>query len=131
MPFSEPLRTADLHHLVLLYLAVAYEADNDFDPAEQQTVLSLVHQWMPSLSPDEANGVVNIALTALRSGMTETPETLARTVGTLLTPKQRRRVLADLGLIARADGFLSVSEAQMIRRVRAALDAPDADGTNA
>lgn len=131
MPFSEPLRTDDLHHLVLLYLSVAYAADNSFDPAEHQTVLQLVRNWMPSLSPAEADGVVDTALKALRGGMTEAPETLARTVGTLLNRKQRRRVLADLGLIARADGFLTVQEARMIRRVRAALDAPDAPADDA
>lgn len=122
MPPPAPLRTDDLHHLVLLYLSVAYAADNSFDPAEHHTVLKLVRQWMPCLSPGEADGIVDTALKALKGGMTEAPETLAQTVGTLLTPEQRRRVLADLGLVARADGFLTVQEARMIRRVRAALD---------
>jgi uncharacterized tellurite resistance protein B-like protein len=123
----ESLNADDLHHLVLLYLSVAYEADNEFDPAEHHTVLRLVQQWMPTVTAAEADSLVATALKALRSGMTEPPETLARMVGTVLTPKQRRRVLADLGLVARADGYLTVQEARIIRRVRAALEAPATD----
>jgi uncharacterized tellurite resistance protein B-like protein len=123
----ESLNADDLHHLVLLYLSVAYEADNEFDPAEHHTVLRLVQQWMPTVTAAEADSLVATALKALRSGMTEPPETLARMVGTVLTPKQRRRVLADLGLVARADGYLTVQEARIIRRDRAALEAPATD----
>lgn len=131
MPPKEPISADDLHHLVLLYLSVAYEADHSFDPSEQHTILRLVRQWMPSLAPAEANGVVATALTALQSGMTGPPETLARAVGTGLTPALRRRVLADLGRVARADGFLTVQEARVIRRVRTALAIKDPDDADA
>lgn len=125
---SDTLSAVDLHRLVLLYLAVAYEADDHFDPAEHQTVLRILRRWMPGMTVAEANSVVDTALKALRSGMTEDPETLARAVGTNLTPELRRRVLSNLGQVARADGYLSVSEARVIRRVRAALETTSVDG---
>ncbi len=124
-PPLESLGTDDLRNLVLLYLSVAYEADRNFDPAEHQMVLSLIRQWVPNMRPAEAEGVVDTAFSALRGGMTDDLETLARALGAVLTPKLRRRVLTDLGQIARADGFLSVEEASMIRRVRAVLGAQE------
>lgn len=124
----DSLSAVDLHRLVLLYLAVAYEADDHFDPAEHQTVLRILRRWMPEMTITEANGVVDTALKALQGGMTEDPETLARAVGTNLTPEMRRRVLSNLGQVARADGYLSVNEARVIRRVRAALETVGVDG---
>lgn len=123
MPSKEPLAADDLHNLVLLYLAVAYEADNNFDPAEHHTILRLLRRWMPGLPPADADAVLNTAFSALRSGMTLDLESLAQAVGAVLSARLRRRVLTDLGQIARADGFLSVQEASTIRRVRAALGA--------
>jgi len=122
------LSSVDLHRLVLLYLAVAYETDDHFDPSEHQTVLRILRRWVPSMTVAEANTVVDTALKALRSGMTEGPETLARAMGTNLTPQMRRTVLSNLGQVARADGYLSVNEARVIRRVRAALEAVSVDG---
>lgn len=124
---SGTLSAVDLHRLVLLYLAVAYEADDNFEPAEHQTVLRILRRWMPGMTVAEANGVVDTALKALRGGMTESPETLARAVGTNLTPALRRLVLSNLGQVARADGYLSVDEARVIRRVRVALETVGVD----
>lgn len=121
MPSTEPLATDDLHKLVLLYLSVAYDSDRNFDPAEHHMVLRLIRQWMPGLAPSEVDAIVDTALKAIRSGMTDDLETLAHAVGVGLSPRLRRRVLTDLGKIARADGFLSVQEASIIRRVRAVL----------
>lgn len=123
----DSLDAVDLNRLVLLYLAVAYEADDHFDPAEHQTVLRILRRWMPSLTVSEANSIVDTALKALRGGMTEDPETLARAIGTNLTPELRRTVLSNLGQVARADGYLSVNEARVIRRVRAALETVGVD----
>lgn len=126
---SEILSADDLHHLVLLYLSVAYEADRHFDPAEHHTILRLVRRWMPTLTPAEADGIVDTALTALQSGMTAPPEMRTRAAAAILAPELRRRVLTDLGQVARADGILTVQEAQVIRRVRAALGTADDAGT--
>ena len=124
----EPFSAVDLHRLVLLYLSVAYETDDHFDPTEHRTVLRILRRWRPEMTLTEANSLVDTAFKALRGGTAEDPETLARAVGSNLTPEQRRRVVTNLGQIARADGFLSVSEARVIRRIRAALETIDADG---
>ena len=121
-----PLSTVDLQRLVLLYLSLAYETDKSFDPAEHNTILRIVHRWMPEMTIAELNEVVETAHNALRGGMAEKPETLARAVGTNLSLEMRRRVLTNLGQVARADGYLSINEARVIRRVRAALETLDA-----
>lgn len=121
-----PLSSLDLQRLVLLYLTVAYETDGNFDPAEHNTILRIVHRWVPAMSMDEVNSVVDAAFKTLDGGTTDSPETLARAVGTNLSPEMRRRVLSNLGQVARADGYLSISEARVIRRVRAALETVDA-----
>ena len=108
-----------LHHLVLLYLSVAYEADQHFDPLERQAVIQLASQWVPSLSPKRIEEVVDAAFSAARSGHAMEVDQLARELGTMLTPEQRRHVLTDLGQIARADGYLTAGEASTISRIRA------------
>lgn len=107
-----------LHNLVLLYLSVAYETDHHFDPLERQTVIQLAAQWVPSLSPDRIEEIVDAAFSAARSGYVADVDKLAGEVGAMLTPEQRRHVLTDLGQIARADGYLSADEANTISRIR-------------
>lgn len=123
----EPLGADDLHTLVLLYLSVAYESDHNFDPAEQQAVLSLLRWWMPNTKAKEAKRLIETAFNAVRGGMKHDLERLARTLGARLPAELQRRVLTDLGQIARADGYLSFEEASAIRRVRAALDTVEAE----
>ena len=127
MPTQASIAADDLHTLVLLYLSVAYESDRNFDPAEHHLVLHLLRRWMPGLTTAEAEAIVDTAFHAVRSGMSEEPEVLARTMGAVLPPKLRLRVLTDLGQIAQADGYLSVEEASTIRRIRTAFDVGDAN----
>ena len=108
------------HRVVLLYLAVGYGADHDFDPHERQTVATLLCRWHPGLSEGAAHGIVDTAYAAARAGLADDVDALARSVGAELSPAVRRRVLSDLGRVALADGHLSVSEADVIARVRAA-----------
>ncbi|MEP0546454.1 MAG: TerB family tellurite resistance protein [Rhodothermales bacterium] len=128
MPPQAPIAADDLHTLVLLYLSVAYESDRNFDPAEHHIVLRLLRWWMPDLTTSDAEAIVDTAHKAVRSGMSDSPDVLARTMGAALSPKLRRRVLSDLGQIAQADGFLSVEEASTIRRIRTAFDMDEANG---
>ncbi len=117
-PPEAALHTRHVHTLVLLYLAVAYGADEDFDPAERLTVVALVQRWFPYIETATAEGIVDTASAAARAH----PDlnVLAAELGEVLAPELRRRVLADLGVIARADGSLSVAEAEVIGRIRAA-----------
>jgi uncharacterized tellurite resistance protein B-like protein len=131
MPPQAPIAADDLHTLVLLYLSVAYESDRSFDPAEQHIVLRLLRWWMPDLTTSDAGAIVDTAHKAVRSGMSDPPDVLARTMGAVLSPQLRRRVLSDLGQIAQADGYLSVEEASTIRRIRTAFDMDEANGVDA
>lgn len=115
-----PLHPRHLHTLVQLYLTVAYGADEDFDPAERYAVIELIQRWLPYMTMDTVEAVVNTAFAAASSGMVGTPESLAADLRDALTPALQRRVLADLGQVARADGTLSVSEAEVISRIRKA-----------
>lgn len=108
-----------LYPLVLLYLAVAYEPDQTLDPRERQEAIRLAGQWVSGLEPERTHEVVDAAITATRSGHRPELETLARELGEALGPDHRRRVLTDLGQIARADGYLSTGEAGLISRIRA------------
>ena len=110
--------TQRLHYLVLLYLAVAYETDHHLDPLERQTVIQLASQWTQGMDEQHIEEVVDAAYTASKSGHGADTETIAHTLGTILTPDQRRHVLTDLGQIARADGYLTTDEASVISRIR-------------
>lgn len=112
------MTAVSLHRLVLLYLYVAYQADHHFDPRERQAVIDLATQWAPDVEPDEVAKVVDAAFKVSRSGGGTEMDTLAQEVGLELTPDERLHVLADLGKIARADGYLSTGEAGIISRIR-------------
>jgi uncharacterized tellurite resistance protein B-like protein len=107
-----------LHRLVLLYFALAYGTDRDLHPMERQAIVLLVRRWRPEATLDEAEAVVDAAFAAVRSAPSESPEALAEALAPALTPRMRRRVLADLGRVAKADGWLSLREASLIARVR-------------
>ncbi len=120
MSAEPPLHPRHLHTLVLLYLAVAYGADDDFAPAERYTIVELIQRWLPYMATDTVESMVDTAFAAASSGMVGTPESLAADLRDALTPDLQRRILTDLGHVARADGTLSVSEADVISRIRRA-----------
>ena len=119
MSSAAPSLSDALHHLVVLYLSVAYETDHNFEPSEELAVLQHLLLWEPSLERADAQAIVDTAVRAVGAGFSDNVEAHARALAGTLTAEQRRRVLADLGQIARADGYLSVEEASIIRRVRA------------
>lgn len=108
-----------LARLVLLYLLVAYETDHHFDPRERQAILQLAAKWAGASSTEHVEEIVDTAFAATRSGHADEVDALAHAVGSELTLGQRRHVLTDLGQIARADGYLSAGEANVISRIRA------------
>jgi len=112
------MTAVSLHRLVLLYLYVAYKADHNFDPRERQAVIELATRWAPDAEPHEVAEIVDAAFAVTRGGRGNEVDTLAQEVGLELTPEERLRVLADLGKIARADGYLSAGEAGLISRIR-------------
>jgi uncharacterized tellurite resistance protein B-like protein len=113
-----PLSPDHVHQLVLLYLALAYGTDHDLHPAEQQAIVELVGRWAPDYERRRVEAVVEAAYTAMRGGVHESAEALAQGLRPLLSPDLRRQVLTDLGVVAKADGWLSIREAALIGRVR-------------
>ena len=113
---NAPILPEHLSQLLQLYMAVGYEDDPDLDPHERQTAVALLRRWMPGVDEAAAEAVVDTARTASRSGVDV--DALARDLRQALTPAARRRVVSDLGQIARADGHLSVREARAIQRIR-------------
>lgn len=114
----ERLAQEHLHQLVLLHLALAYGTDHDLHPMERHAIVRLIHRWMPDADRSQVEGTVDAAFTAIRSAPPESPEALAEELAPVLSPQLRRRVLADLGRVAKADGWLSLREASLIARVR-------------
>lgn len=112
------MTTVSLHRLVLLYLYVAYRADHHFDPREREAVIALARRWVPDEGAERIVEVVDAAFAITRSAGPKEVDALAQEVGLELTPDERLRVLADLGKIARADGYLSTGEAGVISRIR-------------
>lgn len=117
-----PSATSDrLAQVVHLYLAVAGTTDADREPHERQLTIDLSRRWAPSFGPGAVEAVVDTAYTASRSGMGPRVLDVAEELCRDLPESARRRLLVDLGIMARADGRLSRRQAQTIAQVRVAL----------
>ena len=111
-----------LTQVIHLYLAVARAEDGDQDPHERQLAVLLSQQWVPRCDPSEIEAIVDTAYVAARAGFNEEFESIARELRDELSPSLCTRLLTDLGLMARADGHLTVEEARVIGAVRAAIE---------
>jgi len=116
---SASIHPDDLHRLVLLYLALAYGTDHDLHPAEHDAMVRLLCRWSPETDVERIRAIVEAAFAAVRSGSYESAEALAMALRPSLVPDLRRQVLTDLGVLAKADGWLSIREAALIGQVRA------------
>ena len=118
LPDRAQLDPEHVPNLLLLYLAVAYGADHEFDRDEERTVCSLLASWVPEASGRFVAGMVRTALDLYRHGEALSVEGLALGLRSVLPPALRLQVLLDLSRIAHADGERSPSEAAVIERVR-------------
>lgn len=118
-----PKTSADrLAQVVHLYLAVADTRSGDHEPHERQLAIDLMRRWEPRCDTEAIEAIVDTAYVAARSGYE-----VERIVGDLretLSFEDRNRLLADLGRIARADGHLTLREAEIIGQIRAAFRSP-------
>ena len=110
-----------LAKVVHLYLSVAHTEFGDHEPHEHHMTVELARQWAPECDREEIEAIVNAAYVANRAGTGQELETIAEDLCTELPVERCAQILRDLGLIARAEGHLSVQEAHVIRRVRAAF----------
>lgn len=122
---SSALAPDVLQRLLRLYLVLAYRTDGELHPLERQALVAVVRRWHPGVTEREAYALVEVAVMAAR-GASESPEALAAALAPALGPAERRRVLAELGALAKADGALTLREASVIGRVRRAWRQADA-----
>ena len=108
-----------IHNLLLLYLAVAYGADRDFDDAEETAIQKLLQSWLPEASDRFVAGMVRAALDLYQIDHALSIEGLALGLRSALASEFREQVLQDMARVARADGQQSADEAAVIARVRA------------
>lgn len=107
-----------IHNLLLLYLAVAYGADRNFDDAEQAEIRDILHTWLPEASDESVAGLVQAALDLYRHGGALSIEGVALGLRSVVPHGLRQQVLADLDGIAHANGVASADEAAVIARIR-------------
>lgn len=107
-----------LPQLAHLFLAVADAEAGDHEPYERQLAVELCCAWAPQHSREDVEAVVDTAYLAARSGFQVEVEALADQLCDVLPPEQCARLLKDLGLMARADGCLTLQEARTISLVR-------------
>lgn len=113
-----------LTQVVHLYLAVADTRHEDLEPHERQLAIFLSRRWEPTFDLDAVEAVLDTAYAAARSGLNPSVDEIASELSHTLPPEGGRRLLKDLGLMARADGHLTRQEAEVIGQVRSALMRP-------
>lgn len=111
-----------IHNLLLLYLAVAYGADQEFDESERRAIHRILQSWLPEASDDFVEGMVHAALDLYKHGDALSIEGIALGLRSVLPHSLRQQVLADLSGVARADGEQSADESLVIARVRTVWD---------
>ena len=108
-----------LRQVVHLFLAVVDTDLGKREPHERALAIELSQQWAPQCDRVTIEAVVDTAYVATRSGCDI--DAIARELRESLSVADRNRLLADLGRIAQADGHLTLREASVIRRIRAAF----------
>ena len=111
--------TERLTQVVHLYLSVADTDSGEHEPHERQLAIDLVRRWDPRFDTEAIAAIVDTAYVAARSGYEV--ERIVKELREALSFEDRNRLLADLGRIARADGHLTLREAEVIGQIRAAF----------
>ncbi len=115
-PNNEPWTRA--HDLALVFLALAYGADEELSDEELATITDVLQGWREQFPADEVQEVVMEALAVYLED--EDDREVLRSIDALkaqLTPDERRRALEDLVRIAEADGVLLSTEQNLINRL--------------
>lgn len=113
-----------LAKILQLYLAIAHKGNGSYEPHERQATVQLSQQWAPDYDRAEIEAMVDTAYAAVRSGFGQGIEAIAEELSGQLPSELRTRLVRDLGLIARADGHLTLREARLIGSLRSALGHP-------
>ena len=112
------LVTDRVHQFTLLFVSVLEPSPQPLRGAERERTIDRVRRWAPNLPADLIGLVVDTAHHATRSGMGPDSGTIASELAEMLEPEEARRLLADLGRIAQADGHLTPGAARAISEIR-------------
>ena len=121
LPPVPPSVEERLRDIVHIYLAVARTDSSGAEPHERQLAVQLAQAWAPECRRSRVEAIVDTAYVAVRGGLAGPWDATARKLRGELSIEDCQRLLRDLGLIARADGHLTVDEARVIASVRGAI----------
>jgi uncharacterized tellurite resistance protein B-like protein len=105
--------------LAVLYRALAFGADGDLDPSEADAMREALEAWAPGEDPAGVDHALREA--ALVDARREAIEEVLGRVRRRLDPPGRAQVLADLRLVARADGRVTRGEEELIHLIERGL----------
>ena len=109
------------HDLALIFIALAYGADEDLSAEELATITDILQDWQQNLLADEAQDIVMEAVAVYLDD--DHDREVVRSIEVLseqLSDEERQRALQDVVRIAEADGVLIDAEKYLITRLAAA-----------
>ncbi len=121
---SASTHAPQLSKVIQLFIAVAQKDRDGYEPHERQATVQLSQQWAPGFDRSTIEAMVDTAYVAARSGFGKRTEDIAAELRAKLSAELRTRLIRDLGLIASADGHLTLDEARLIGSLRSALGHP-------
>lgn len=111
------------HDLALIYIALAYGADQELSDDELATITDALQEWRANFPVDEVQDVVMEALTVYLDADADEEVVLAiDSLKDQLSQADRRRAIEDVVRIAEADGVLLSTERNLINRVAEAWE---------
>ncbi|NND73158.1 MAG: hypothetical protein HKN43_16415 [Rhodothermales bacterium] len=120
-----------IHHLALVYLALAHQSDKVLSEDELQAIRQKISEWLPNALPSDVNQVVADALAVYAQGPED--EVTARAIDVVqgvVPMHQRSALLADLIFVAMADNVILVEERAIIERLAAAWGLGEESGND-
>jgi hypothetical protein len=111
--FSHP---SFLRNLTLIYLALAYEADQDLGEAEFEAITTKIGEWVPDADDQDVAAIVREARTTyVQSPNRRIFPAAVEEVGRAVPESQQKSLLADLRHLAEVDSDVRDSERRIIR----------------
>lgn len=117
-----------IHHLALVYLALAYQSDKDLAEVEIEAIRKKISEWLPNALPADVSEVVDKALKKYAQGPEDVVTARAIDVVQKSVPMhQRSALLADLIFVAMADDVILVEERAIIESLARAWGIEEKD----
>lgn len=105
-----------LCELTLVYLALAYETDQELDEAEMEAITVRIGEWVPDTDERDVDDVVHRAMaTYVQTTEQRVYVQAVEAVGQAVPERQQRALLTDLRCVAEADGDICDAQRRVIR----------------